>query len=124
MITHEKRVLLRAARAGLSWVLVFSALLFGTTTRAQSQSSEKTSVEISAIFRPFSADQTHTVGKKTTTGKVYAIEKAFRVEGEEKGKKSISIMRFDRKVMWVLMPDQRMYLEMGSPDTAEVSGGG
>jgi len=67
-----------------------------------------------ALFRPFSADQIHTVGKKTTTGKVYAIEKALRTEAEQNGKKSISIMRFDRKVMWILMPDQKMYLEMGN----------
>jgi hypothetical protein len=64
-------------------------------------------------LRPFSADQTHTVGKKTTNAKVYATEKAIRTEGEDaKGKKSISILRFDRKIMWILMPGQQMYLEM------------
>jgi hypothetical protein len=72
-----------------------------------------------AIFRPFSADQVHTMRKKTTTGKVYAIENAMRSEAEDKGKKSISIIRFDRKVMWVLMPDQKMYLEMPWGDPAE-----
>ena len=73
-----------------------------------------TGASAQALFRPFSADQIHTVGKKTTTGKVYAIEKALRTEAEQNGKKSISIMRFDRKVMWILMPDQKMYLEMGN----------
>lgn len=72
-----------------------------------------------AMFKPFSADQVHTARKKTTTGKVYAIENAMRSEAEDKGKKSISIIRFDRKVMWVLMPDQKMYLEMPWGDPAE-----
>jgi len=72
-----------------------------------------------AIFKPFSADQVRTTRKKTTTGKVYAIENAMRSEAEDKGKKSISIIRFDRKVMWVLMPDQKMYLEMPWGDPAE-----
>jgi hypothetical protein len=74
-----------------------------------------------AIFKPFAADQVHTMGKKTTTGKVYAIENALRIESEDKGKKSTSIMRFDRKVMWVLMPEQRMYLEMPWQGLAEVA---
>jgi hypothetical protein len=72
-----------------------------------------------AIFKPFSADQVHTTRKKTTTGKVYAIENAMRSDAEDKGKKSISIIRFDRKVMWVLMPEQKMYLEMPWGDPAE-----
>jgi uncharacterized protein DUF4412 len=69
-------------------------------------------VKAQSLFKPFSADQVHTMGNKTTKGKVYASEKAFRIESEEKGKKSISIMRFDRDVMWVLMPEQKMYMEM------------
>ncbi|HEY6252238.1 MAG TPA: DUF4412 domain-containing protein [Candidatus Angelobacter sp.] len=60
----------------------------------------------------FSADQIHTTGKETMTSKVWASGNAMRIEGEKKGKKSIIIMRFDRKVMWSVMPDQRMYLEL------------
>jgi hypothetical protein len=64
-------------------------------------------------LRPFSADQIHTMGKKITNGKIFATDKAVRTEGEDaKGKKSISILRFDRKVVWILMPDQMMYMEM------------
>lgn len=88
----------------------FCALLFGGT-RANAQ----------AVFQPFSADQVPTVLKKTTTGKVYATEKAMRIESEEKGKKSISIMRFDRKVMWVVMPEQKMYMEMGGFSTPDIA---
>ncbi len=63
-------------------------------------------------FRPFSADLITTTGKETHMAKFYATEKAIRMEGEEKGKKAISILRTDRNVMWVLMPDQKMYMEM------------
>ena len=88
----------------------FCALLLGGTR-----------VNAQAIFQPFSADQVHNMLKKTTTGKVYATEKAMRLESEETGKKSISIMRFDRKAMWILMPDQKRYMEMrwlSTPDLA------
>ncbi len=34
------------------------------------------------------------------------------MEAEEKGQKAITIMRTDRGVMWVLMPEQKMYMEM------------
>lgn len=64
------------------------------------------------LLKPFSADQIHTVNKKTTTGKVMAIENAVRVESENKGKASITITRFDRSVMWTLMPEQKMYMEI------------
>jgi hypothetical protein len=99
----------RLGSLGLAWrVAVLCAVLF---------SSRGASAQ--AIFKPFSADQIHTTRKKTTTGKVYALENAMRLESEEKGKRSISIIRFDRKVMWILMPDQKMYLEMPWGDPAE-----
>lgn len=65
-----------------------------------------------ALLKPFSADQIHMAGKRTTTGKILATENAVRVESEAKGKKSINITRFDRNVIWVLMPEQKMYMEM------------
>jgi len=72
----------------------------------------------------FSADQIHTMGKRVTQGKVYATENAVRTEGEQRGKKSISIMRLDKKVVWNLMPDQNMYMELpfvGSADVASMA---
>jgi Domain of unknown function (DUF4412) len=74
-----------------------------------------------AMFKPFSADQVHMMRNKTTTGKIYASENAVRTEGQEKGKFSINIMRFDRKVMWILMPDQKTYLEMPWATRAELA---
>jgi len=71
-----------------------------------------------AQLRPFSADQIHISGKRTTTGKIYASETAVRVESEQNGKPSITIMRLDRKVVWVVMPAQKMYMEMGNFGTA------
>ncbi len=67
----------------------------------------------------FSADQIHTMSGKTKTSKVYGTSNAIRMEGEEKGKKSIVIMRFDRKVMWSLLTDQKMYVELPWASQAE-----
>ena len=64
--------------------------------------------------RDFSADVVHTTGKKVTNEKVYSSEKAIRIEKEEKGRHSISIMRLDRKAIYVLMPEQKSYMDMGS----------
>lgn len=64
--------------------------------------------------RDFSADVIHTTGKKVVNEKVYSSQQAVRIEKEEKGKKSISIMRLDRKQLLVLMPDQKSYMDMGS----------
>jgi len=63
--------------------------------------------------RDFSADVIHTVGKKVTNEKVYSSEKAVRIEKEEKGKQSITIMHLDRKAVWVLNPEQKTYMDMG-----------
>jgi Domain of unknown function (DUF4412) len=67
----------------------------------------------SFAMRPFSADETTVTGKQRKTSKVYASENAMRIEGEDnKGKKGTSIMRFDRKVMWSLVPEQKIYIEL------------
>lgn len=38
--------------------------------------------------------------------------KKQRMEMNEGGQKAINIIRADKKVMWMLMPDQKMYMEM------------
>jgi hypothetical protein len=64
-------------------------------------------------MRPFSADEVTVTGKQRKAAKVYASETAMRMDGEDnKGKKVTTIMRFDRKVMWSLVPDQKMYIEL------------
>jgi len=63
-------------------------------------------------MRPFSADEVTVTGKERKAAKVYARETAMRMEGEDnKGRKVTTIMRFDRKVIWSLVPDQKMYVE-------------
>jgi len=41
----------------------------------------------------------------------------------EHGQKYISIMRYDRKVLWSLLPEQKMYFEMPIPAGAELAAG-
>jgi hypothetical protein len=50
---------------------------------------------------------------KTTTAKVYSSEKAVRLEKEEKGKQTVTIMHLDQKAVWVLNPAQKTYMDMG-----------
>src|SRR5579863_7271177 len=71
--------------------------------------------------KPFSADKVVTKGGKTTTSKVYATPTAVRAEGLQNGKKYIAIDRFDRKVIWSIMPDQKMYVEMQMPSGADAA---
>ncbi|MGB7282434.1 MAG: DUF4412 domain-containing protein [Candidatus Acidiferrum sp.] len=90
--------------------IAFSLLLLGSPA-----------VNAQTIFTPFSADQIHTSGKRTVSGKVYASENAFRMETQMGGRSTISIIRMDRKVSWVLMPAQKMYMEMPWQGLAEVA---
>ena len=63
--------------------------------------------------RDFSADVIHSVNNRVTNERVYSSAKAVRVEKEEKGQQSITIMRLDQKAVWVLMPAQKTYMDMG-----------
>jgi len=68
----------------------------------------------------FSADQVKVTAGKTSTTKVYSSDKAVRVEKEEKGRKSITIMHLDQKSVWVLNPDQKTYMDMGGLGAASM----
>ncbi|MGH9805449.1 MAG: M48 family metalloprotease [Candidatus Acidiferrales bacterium] len=63
-------------------------------------------------LKPFSADMISTYEGKKHRMKVYSRERAFRMEVSEGGAGSISIMRYDRRLMWAVIPDQKMYMEM------------
>lgn len=63
-------------------------------------------------LRPFSADQIITQGRQRHRAKLHARENAFRMETEAQGQRSIMIMRWDRNLIWTLVPDQQMYIEM------------
>jgi hypothetical protein len=80
-------------------------------------------VSAQLFSKPFSADQVVTKDGKTTTAKVYATLTAMRTEGVQDGKKYITILLYDRKVLWSLMPDEKMYFEMPIPAGAQVAAG-
>jgi hypothetical protein len=60
----------------------------------------------------FSADQIRTIGGRSTTGKIYATDQGVRIEINQRGRQAINIVRFDRKIMWVLFPSERTYMEV------------
>ena len=64
--------------------------------------------------RPFSATQVMMDNKKKEQMrmKIYARENLFRMDMENKGDEMNMIMRFDRQVMWTVMPKQKSYLEV------------
>jgi hypothetical protein len=45
----------------------------------------------------------------------------MRTEGQDNGKQFINIVRVDRKVVWSLMPDRKMYMELPSQLLIELS---
>jgi len=60
----------------------------------------------------FSSDMVMTSQGQTNTSKVWAKENKFRMEsGAQPG---YTIMRVDKNVTWMVMPDQKAYMEMKS----------
>jgi outer membrane lipoprotein-sorting protein len=78
------------------WLLVLLILALPAWTHAAEFSAEI-------------AMQGHT---PETHGKVYIKGNKFRQEFEMGGQKHISIMRGDKQVVWMVIPDQKMYMEM------------
>ena len=58
----------------------------------------------------FSADMVSSAHGQTTTSKVFAKDQKFRME--PKGQPMYSIVRGDKHVVWMVMPDQMSYMEM------------
>lgn len=63
-------------------------------------------------LKPFSADMISTYQGQKHRMKVYSREKAFRMEMNEGGQSSVTILRYDRRLMWSIVPAQKMYMEM------------
>ena len=81
----------------------------GTTPASPTESGSPGSLS----FPPFSADQIVSQGGQVQSrGRVYMHGKRYRMEMEQQGQQSIVIMRYDRQVMWMLMPAQNTYMEM------------
>jgi len=51
--------------------------------------------------------------------KVQSEKDRVRVEIENYGRKVISIYRFDKRVIWTLMPDEKTYIETPMPKSSK-----
>ena len=60
-----------------------------------------------ASAQEFSADMVNRVGKQTMTGKIYVSHDKVRMDMAE----SIMIIRSDKKITYMVMPSQKMYME-------------
>jgi len=68
-----------------------------------------------AVPQEYSAVMKTTASGNTTTSRIYVKKDMQRVETEG-SEGTVSIVRQDRGVMWVLMPDQEMYMQMPLTD--------
>ncbi|MBF0457370.1 MAG: DUF4412 domain-containing protein [Nitrospirae bacterium] len=57
-------------------------------------------------------ETTTTKGNFSSTSKVVSKDGKQRIEQSANGKKSVTIVRPDKKLVWMLMPDQNMFMEM------------
>ncbi|MBN2057752.1 MAG: DUF4412 domain-containing protein [Candidatus Saganbacteria bacterium] len=62
--------------------------------------------------KEFSATNEAKFGGRTMTSKIYFGKDKWRVESSAFGQKTIAIVRADKNVMWNIMPQQKMYMEM------------
>lgn len=62
----------------------------------------------------FSADMIHKMGGETAKGKVYVKGNKIRQEMAKEGEEAIMIMLLDKGIIWNLIPEQRIYMEMPS----------
>lgn len=65
----------------------------------------------------YSADQTMETAAMSMDGPVYVSKDKERREMLIEGVRQITIMRFDKKLIWTLMPEQRMYMETKMKDS-------
>jgi len=62
----------------------------------------------------FSADMLHKTGGQTSTGKAYVKGDKIRQEMIREGETGVMIIRMDKGVIWNLMPEEKIYMEMPS----------
>jgi hypothetical protein len=72
----------------------------------------------SSIAVEFSADLLLKQAGETMTGKVYVKGDKTRQEFVQQGQKQITILRPDKGIMWVLMPAEKIFMEMSSQEGA------
>jgi Domain of unknown function (DUF4412) len=81
--------------------VLFAALLLAGTAAAQNQPTVE-----------YSADSVMEHEEGTMKGKVYIAPSKERREMNAGADKMINIMRHDKKITWMLMPEDKMYMEM------------
>jgi hypothetical protein len=59
----------------------------------------------------YSAETVSKFSGRAQRAKMYFSGDKFRVESSTQGRKGIMIVRKDKNVAWMLMPDQKMYME-------------
>jgi outer membrane lipoprotein-sorting protein len=64
-----------------------------------------------AAIKEFSAESITKFGDKVHKAKIYFASDKWRLESTIQGRKSITIIRADKNVAWMLMPEQKMYME-------------
>jgi hypothetical protein len=67
---------------------------------------------LSAYAVEFSADMVHTMDGKTTMSKVYITGNKMRMETDQDGQKAVMINDYQNRKVIILMPDEKMYMEM------------
>lgn len=72
-----------------------------------------------AYAAEFSADMVQTTPQGVFKGKFFVKEDNFRQETEMAGEKQIMIFRHDKDTVWMLMPGEKMYMEMKSDPKAQ-----
>jgi uncharacterized protein DUF4412 len=65
-----------------------------------------------AAAADYSADLESVSPVGTITSKVYVRDNLQRMEMSAAGKQAVMILRGDKKVVWMLMPENRLYVEM------------
>ncbi len=60
-----------------------------------------------AAAEEFSADMIHTAGGQVMRGRIFVSNDKIRMETPD----GVTISRMDKKLVWVLMPQDRMYME-------------
>lgn len=68
----------------------------------------------SSLAAEFSADLLIKHTKETMTGKVHIKGEKMRQEYVQQGEKQVMISRFDKGITWILLPAEKIYMEMSS----------
>ena len=71
-----------------------------------------------SIAAEFTADLLLTQAGQNITGKVYVKGDKTRQEYVQQGEKQVMIFRFDKGLIWLLVPSQKIYMEMSSREGA------